>query len=135
MRWTDSVYLAARYVRREELAGYAVELRAAGIDVTSSWLTGAHGQDDGNREQWALYAEDDYNDLLDADTVVVFSEDPGVPNASRGGRHVELGLALGFGKNVVLVGPVENVFMALPIIDRVDTWAEAKDLLLNEGVA
>lgn len=36
------IYLAARYGRREELAGYRKELEAEGHIVTSRWLRGNH---------------------------------------------------------------------------------------------
>lgn len=35
----ESVYLSARFERRDELNGYRVELESAGLQVTSRWLT------------------------------------------------------------------------------------------------
>jgi hypothetical protein len=37
-----SIYLAARYSRREELCGYRTDLERAGFTVTSRWLNGEH---------------------------------------------------------------------------------------------
>ncbi len=34
-----SLYLASRIRRRDELNAYRIELEAAGIEVTSTWLT------------------------------------------------------------------------------------------------
>lgn len=124
------VYLAARYTRRAELAAYADRLREFGIDVTSRWLDGDHqiaddvmgtiaGDTAGRR-----FAEEDYADLLCADALIAFSEPPRSSN-SRGGRHVELGIALGRGIPVAVVGPHENVFHYLPQVARFDHVAHA----------
>ncbi len=45
-----------------------------------------------------------------------------VNNNSRGGRNVELGIALGRGKTVIVVGPYENIFTWLPEVRHYDTW-------------
>ena len=37
--------------------------------------------------------------------LIAFSEEPRALNASRGGRHVEFGIALALGKKVAVVGP------------------------------
>jgi len=119
------VYLAARFSRRAELAGYAEILRSSGIEVTSRWLGGNHqipkdGEVDGFEAR--RFAREDIEDLLAADTVVCFTEPDGTPH-TRGGRHVEFGLALGVGKQVILIGPRENVFYWLPAVWRYkDFW-------------
>lgn len=96
------IYLAARYERRTELAGYADRLRKLGHVVTSRWLAG-------NAElPVAAQAEMDLADIDEAEVVVSFTEPPGV--YSRGGRHVEFGYALARGKSLVIVGPAENIF-------------------------
>lgn len=41
---------------------------------------------------------------------------------SRGGRHVEFGMALAMDKRLVVVGPRENVFHLLPAVEQFDTW-------------
>jgi len=82
-------------------------------------------------DQAVLFAQDDVDDvegLLDADVVVSFTSEPR-SGATRGGRHVEFGIALAlrfFGKGVprlYIVGPLENVFHAPPEVDRrFDEW-------------
>lgn len=67
------------------------------------------------------FATEDVADVLAADTLVAFTEPPRA-SASRGGRHVELGLALAAGKHVVVIGPRENVFCWLPQIEHHATW-------------
>ena len=56
-----------------------------------------------------LFAEDDITDLLASDAVVSFTEPPRSA-ASRGGRHVEFGYALGLFKPICVIGPKENIF-------------------------
>lgn len=139
---TPSVYLAARYSRREELCRYKSDLEAAGYQVPARWLLGEHQvhgleaaravEADGPVpvDQAVLFAEDDIEDLLGADIIVSFTEAPRC-GATRGGRHVEFGVALGLKRagagqhRIYLVGPIENVFHALPEVDgRFDTWED-----------
>ena len=108
-----SVYLAAQFARRDELANYIPAFDAAGISVTSRWLKqmtpldglAARHTADENRH----FADVDIADVDIADGFVFFAEDPlvGIP---RGGRHVEFGWALARGKEVAVIGPRENVF-------------------------
>lgn len=139
------VYLAARYSRRGELTRYRAELNALGYDVTSRWLDGNHQiADDGmpigedgealvegyaeSERAAALrrqFAHEDLVDIQNSDVLVAFTEPPR-SSASRGGRHVELGYAIGLGRPVIVVGYRENVFCWLPEIRFARTWPEAK---------
>jgi nucleoside 2-deoxyribosyltransferase len=128
------VYLAARYSRREELAGYRERLQAAGHEVTSRWLNGDHQVSDAGlnlgddpeadqftkaeRERFAL---EDMADVIAADMLIAFTEPPR-STASRGGRHVEFGFALAQGMLIAVVGPRENVFHCLPGVMQFDTF-------------
>jgi hypothetical protein len=135
------VYLAARYTRRLELCGYRADLEAHGIEVTSRWLNGSHQLDNEGRPlgdagellfeagdaevdhyRWK-FATDDRDDVLAADVLIAFTEQPRSGN-SRGGRHVELGIAIGKGKRIVVIGPRENVFCWLPEVEQYDLWSE-----------
>lgn len=136
-----SVYLAARYSRRLELLGYRAEIEDGGIAVTSRWLDGSHQIDDKGvpigddgecrfemgdpaLAHWREhFAKEDVADVLAADSLIAFTEEPRSGN-SRGGRHVEMGIALGAGLNVVVIGPRENVFCWLPQVDWYADWAE-----------
>jgi hypothetical protein len=130
------IYLAARYSRIEELNAYRAELEAWGHTVTSRWLNGEHqihgyeaaraverNELDSCPESGALFAGDDVEDLTEAEIVIAFSEQPRNGNTGRGGRHVELGLALAMGKRIILIGPRENVFHCLPQVEHWADWA------------
>jgi len=133
-------YLAARYSRREELCAYKADLEARGHRAPARWLLGEHQvhgleaaravENDGPvpADQAVLFAQDDVEDLLASDVVVSFTTAPR-SGATRGGRHVEFGIALGIRRSggtlrrLFVVGPLENVFHALPEVDGAfDTW-------------
>jgi hypothetical protein len=144
------IYLAARYSRRLELCGYREQLQKAGHKVGSVWLDGEHQISDtgepigesgealveglrpGERlspvdqsERAAVlrqkFAKDDFRDVVMCDMLIGFTEPPR-SSASRGGRHVELGIALGLMKRVWIVGPRENLFCWLEDVRQFDSW-------------
>jgi hypothetical protein len=124
-----TVYLAARYSRREELNRYADELRVNGYLVNCRWLNGNHQiSDDGlsteaKAEERTRFATEDWDDLMAARICISFTETPRGTN-SRGGRHVEFGAARAAGKVCIVIGPRENVFHCLPGIDQFTNWEE-----------
>lgn len=139
------IYLAARYSRREELCGYRSQLEAIGHTVTSRWLNGKHQidnsgkpigdngealvEDDDNSthvKAAALresFAQEDLQDVLRSELLIAFTEVPRSGH-SRGGRHVEFGVALGTQTPIMVVGPRENIFCWLPQIGVFKSFAE-----------
>jgi len=115
------LYLAGRYGRRKELLGYANTLKEQGHTITSRWLNGEHEYADSNstEEQERSWAKDDLDDIDSCDMLIAFTECGGksASGASRGGRHVELGYALGMLKEVIVCGEAENIFCNTPITD------------------
>ena len=140
------IYLAGRYERRTELAIYRDQIHnlESGLVVKARWLDGdqqnaglgpALGIEgecavESNRtdaEAQAIretLARHDYEDVQKADLLIAFTEEPSA-KASRGGRHVELGLALAWRKHIWVVGPRENIFCHLQNILQYPTWADA----------
>ena len=147
-----AVYIAGRYSRRAEFAEYADALRKTGYIVTSRWLNGesqrhgvkaARAVEEAERSipegPGSLFAIDDCVDIYNADVFMVFTEATPVigehiedTRQSRGGRHVELGIALVLGMPIVMIGPNENVFCCLPRIRRTEQWGLAVLELLHE---
>lgn len=147
------IYLAARYSRREELAGYRTELEALGHTVQARWLNGEHqlandgtpigesgealvegalrsGEHLSEREQTeraaklrTQFALDDWEDVNAAELVISFTEPPR-SKANRGGRHVEYGIALANKARVIVVGHRENIFHWLPVVEFCPTWQD-----------
>jgi hypothetical protein len=152
------IYLAARYSRRLELCGYRDELQKMGHTVQAVWLNGEHQISDtgtpigehgeslveghlrsGERlspedkseragELRSHFANEDFRDVINCQLLIAFTEPPR-SEASRGGRHVELGIALGRGKLIAVVGPRENIFCWLEYIRQFDTWEQCKEAI------
>jgi hypothetical protein len=132
-----AIYLCARYGRRTELQGYAVQLQAAGYAVTSRWLLDPPDSIDTGAIQLPpavaqRVAQVDTADVHRADTLLCCTEAPDSPYG-RGARWVEYGLALAWNKRLLVVGPDENVFVSLAH-QRFVTFADALTWLsLQEG--
>ena len=124
------VFLSARYARRHELRRYREDLQARGIRVAARWID---GEDEASlagpdRADAFRLLEMVLIDLAQANVVVSFTEDPEhqPEGGSRGGRHVEFGMALEAGKRLYLVGPRENLFHhLLPDGCVLPTWEAA----------
>lgn len=124
------IYLASRYSRFPEMQERRSDLERAGHSVTSRWINGDHQIDDAGLSIQAKeaerirFAQEDRDDLLAADCVISFSEKPRSTN-TRGGRHVEHGMALALRKRVIVVGHRENVFHCLPEVEFFERWEDA----------
>ncbi|XUM19785.1 hypothetical protein ACRAVF_19150 [Bradyrhizobium oligotrophicum S58] len=114
------VYLAARFGERPLMEVHADRIKAAGIEVTASWV---YGEEDGlTREDIATL---DLNDVDRCDTLISFTHPRGKLMTAGGGRHVEFGYALAKGKRMVVIGPRENVFHHTPGVEvfaTLDEW-------------
>lgn len=118
------VYLAARYDHLSLMQQYKHRLEQGGFVVTSRWVNGKHEAQEGWKyANSALCALEDYEDIHTCDWVVSFTEQP-TAKSTRGGRHVELGIALALNKRCIVIGPRENVFHYLPQIVRYETWED-----------
>lgn len=124
---TQRVYLAARYSRHPEMKRHATELTPFGIEITSRWIDGDHDYqgEQSPADERLRFAQEDWNDLLSADTVISFTEEPGKAGGrNRGGRHVEFGAALALGKRCIVIGYRENVFHELPVVEFYPTFGK-----------
>jgi hypothetical protein len=114
------IYLMAAYHRHLAMQEIARAITASNHVITSRWIRGENAILDtdvgtgtlGDVE--AQWARNDMHDLREAACCIGFSE-PG-STASRGGRHVELGMAIALGKSIVIIGGHEHIFHALPSI-------------------
>ena len=77
------------------------------------------------------FAAEDFRDVLMCDLLIAFTEPPR-SNSSRGGRHVELGIALGMMKRVWVVGHRENIFCWLEYVRFFETFESCLEQLKNE---
>jgi hypothetical protein len=119
------IYLAAAYSRHSEMRGVRTILEAMGYFVTSRWINGEHEVLEGQSHQMNRgFAEDDWEDLMNADVCIFFSSN-GNQSRGRGGRHVEFGLALARGTPILVIGMKENVFHWLPGVEHFETLEAA----------
>lgn len=126
----NGVYVAARYMRKNEVADIAKQLRDVGIVVTSTWHEEPYAPEiqlsDATPAEHREFAERDLRELDAADVLLLLSESPTKPYV-RGGRLVEFGYAVKGNKTVLVLGPEENVFSYLPTVRMFKTL---NDLLL-----
>lgn len=117
------VYLSGRFGRKAELADARDELVALGFESTARWL-------DGEPPDMEAIAHMDEDDVEACDVFVTFSDAPVEHSphafASRGGRHVEFGMARRAGKLMIVVGPREPVFHHLRGVRVFATWECAR---------
>jgi hypothetical protein len=104
-RIVTKIYIAAKFGARERLRAVRDAIHAQGHgQVISSWLD-AENEVDTHTAQ-AREGQRDYLEVVRADLVIVDTSEP----TRRGGREVELGIALGRGIDSWVVGRRVNVF-------------------------
>lgn len=104
-----------------------------GHEITSRWIDGGHeltkeGSTEAAHHERARFADEDWHDMMAADCVISFTEEPRRTN-TRGGRHVEFGGALAAGKRCIVVGWRENVFHCLPNVEFFPDWTTASEAI------
>ncbi len=120
------IYLAARYERREELKKYVNQLQQLDYEITARWLNSDHDVCDNNTKnmlQKSIWALEDKQDIVKSDLFLCFTDTEG----GSGGRHVEFGIALAERKEIIVIGPRENIFHCLeyPFISAVfERWEQ-----------
>lgn len=124
-----NIYIACPYPERH----YALVVRkfclGRGWQVCARWLDPSH---DGlpafqTPELQRIDALEDMQDIASCDVMLVLSP-LGYAERGTGGRHVELGIAIGLGKRIVLLGDPTNVFHRLPSIVVIPDHAPASEL-------
>ncbi len=125
----SAIYLAARFSRRHECHALAKELQARGHTITSRWVMpeADHVISVGQSAQAAdaerrRFAVEDCEDVQNCDWMISLMQEP--RDNSRGGRHIEFGMALGLGKRLTIIGPRETVFHHLDQVEHFDTVEE-----------
>lgn len=123
------IYLASRFSRRHECHELAQFMKSLGHEITARWVkpdsdhiipVGKSEQAaDAERERFAL---EDFEDVRAADWTISLTETP--RNDSRGGRHVEFGMAVALGHKLTVIGPRETVFHHLPQVEWFESISE-----------
>jgi hypothetical protein len=126
------VYVAARWDDRGDACIAKAILEEHGVYCTSTWLTPhdnqsmdalkARGPDVVVKEARER-AIKDFDDIREADCLLVLSPRKGFRNAT-GGKHVETGFALAIGRPIFLMGERENIFHYHPMVRLVGSVAD-----------
>ena len=126
------LYLAAKFEQKMEMRKIRNFLQNDGHEVTSRWIDVEHEEDsshtvtDADRRE---YAAMDVADVLAADALIAFSNPRSEP-AIGGGRHVEFGIALQAGRDIIVVGPIgEHIFHWCQDIIHVDNVDDLATML------
>jgi nucleoside 2-deoxyribosyltransferase len=126
------VYLASRYGDKAQTQKYADDLKFAGFECTSNWLTEPHEADsllsDLTPDLKIEYARQDVKDVLRSDVFVVFTAEEHTP-IIRGGHVFETGMAYAAKIPILVVGPRQCLFHWLPEIQICPTWELALEHL------
>lgn len=141
------VYLAGAYKRRAELKEIAADLRASGIEITSTWLDAE--DTDLSPENQKIMACRDVIDIHNANIIVRFSDTPELlrdklawepgadPRLVSGARHFEMGFVYGMNwltpgrRKLFVVGGPQNVFDYLDEVTHVADVEELKEKLTS----
>lgn len=120
-----TVYVAGSMAARVECEHRAQSLEARDYRVVSSW----HRRDESD-ETYEDIGSQDMLEILRATHVVVCGDTP----SSTGGYHVECGIALALGKDVVVIGEWGErcVFAHVPGVRRYATWEQYLVVLDSE---
>lgn len=129
------IYIAARYGRLKEMQNVKSFLQGRGHTVTSRWLDGLHTAPDGitdtvRRKLRTVWALEDIADIRISDAIIEFTEIP-KSICSRGGRHVEFGIALQKNLKLFIVGPAENIFHEMPRVIKFNGYPEFMKEFMN----
>ena len=107
------LYLAAKFGQKNEMRSMRDFLVSDGHEVTSRWIDVEHEEDASHTVTDAMrieYAAMDVADVLAADALIAFAGPRSEPSIG-GGRHVEFGIALQAGRDIIVVGPIgEHIF-------------------------
>lgn len=130
------VYIASAFNTIATIRQYRDELKAIGIDCTSTWADetadpNIQMTDKSLTDSFLLFtAITDIKDIDRSDAVVLITQEPTKPFV-RGGRMHEFGYAMGREKKLIICGPKENIFHYLPSVTECKDFEETKQALLK----
>lgn len=102
------IYIAAPFLARAEALSLKAELESAGHVVTSTWITSHMSEFEGmSEEEMGREAAHDAEGVGRCEILILLNN---VGPSTSGGMHVELGLALAWGKQVLVVGEKTSIF-------------------------
>jgi len=123
------IYCAGKWKEREQVKKVMEMFEARGHTITCDWTKHIAPERDiqvGNHGI-KTYAEEDLEGVRECDVLVAYMSNPDI---FYKGAWIEIGIALGLGKKVIIIGKdVTTVFLGLPNIVVVSYKEEALDII------
>jgi len=116
------IFIGGSFNNRVEVRKYMDKAIALGHVITHDWTSVVTQPDSASR---ARTAKIDQEAVKDADVAIFIMDDPNYPYR---GTFTELGMSIAYGKNIIIVNPLEkiaamtNVYYHHPSIIHVKTW-------------
>ena len=121
-------YLAGAYDRWPELRRCRENLLTLGHEVLSQYLVADSAATEEEvatvPEVGVPLAQQDMAEIEEVNALILFTE-PALVTPTRGGAHVEFGMALALGRHIAVVGPRMNAFHTLPEVRQFASWSDA----------
>lgn len=124
------VYLAAPFEARDEMLALRKSLEDRGVEVTSTWLTPADGNDNNMAtlqdkfQECRTRAVKDVEDIVACDVGVIRKPKEWHRQPTTGGHHCEAGIFIALGKPFAVYGARENVFHYHPLATEIKTFED-----------
>ncbi len=122
------IYVAGKWKERKQVMKIMEMFEARGHIITCDWTKHIAPEGMDWAQDWAqngnkTYAQEDLEGVRECDVLVAYMPDPDI---CYKGAWIEIGIALGLDKKVILIGvDITTVFLGLPNITVVDCKEEA----------
>jgi nucleoside 2-deoxyribosyltransferase len=139
---TKSIFVSGSFNQREYLKEKMMQLEEMGFNVTSLWPNRSVNSD--NPDNYRIAAEKAFDEINQADTLLVFMNDYDINYGYRG-TFTEIGYGIGAGKRIILICDgrytdetkfshycMSNIFFWHPTIEHVSTYENAVELLKRD---
>lgn len=117
------IYVAGKWAERQQVKNIMEMLEARGHTITCDWTIHI------NPKKSKAYAQEDLEGVNECDILIAYMPDSTI---CYKGAWIEIGIALGFGKKVIIIGDkISSVFLSLPNIVVVNYKEEALEIINN----
>lgn len=122
------IYVAGKFEDRESIRALYVILRQHKHTITLDWTNHDHPESDKEQEEWAIA---DIEGVKQCDILIALF----LRDYRYRGALIEVGVALGLGKPVIILGRNENSSTLLhhPLITKLDFITDWEGLANSEG--
>ena len=122
-----TVYIASKIAYAAKFSELRTEWMNHGLFINSRWLDQAQYEDESTPNDFKLFWQVDHQDVMECDVLVLYGE----KTDKLRGALIEAGIALAFGKNVIVVGdsPDYGTWQYHPMVLQASSFEHAKTLI------